>query len=79
MGRRKKNEKGYPAAIDTVASIAFVRQEDVYDIEMADPTHNFVTGSGIVTSNSHAVCVALDSLYGAFAKAHYPYEYYTSL
>lgn len=28
---------------------------------------------------SHAVCVALDSLYGAFAKAHYPLEFYTTL
>lgn len=28
---------------------------------------------------SHAVCVALDSLYGAYAKAHYPLEYYTTL
>lgn len=28
---------------------------------------------------SHAVCVALDSLYGAWLKAHYPLEYYTTL
>lgn len=28
---------------------------------------------------SHAVCVALDSLYGAYLKAHYPLEYYTTL
>lgn len=28
---------------------------------------------------SHSVCVALDSLYGAYAKSHYPYEYYTTL
>lgn len=28
---------------------------------------------------SHAVCVALDSLHGAYAKAHYPLEYYTTL
>ncbi len=30
-------------------------------------------------NSSHAVCVALDSLYGAYAKAHYPLEYYTTL
>lgn len=30
-------------------------------------------------NSSHAVCVALDSLYGAYAKAHYPLEYYTAL
>lgn len=28
---------------------------------------------------SHATCVALDSLYGAWLKAHYPYQYYTTL
>lgn len=28
---------------------------------------------------AHAVCVALDSLYGAYAKAHHPLEYYTAL
>lgn len=28
---------------------------------------------------SHAVCVALDSLYGAYLKAHYPLEFYTTL
>lgn len=28
---------------------------------------------------SHAVCVAVDSLYGAYAKAHHPLEYYTTL
>ena len=30
-------------------------------------------------NSSHAVCVALDSLYGAYAKAHYPMEYYVTL
>ena len=35
--------------------------------------------SGIVTSNcsSHAVGVAIDCLYGAYLKSHYPLEYYT--
>ena len=30
-------------------------------------------------NSSHSAAVALDSLYGAYAKAHYPYEYYTTL
>lgn len=46
---------------------------------MAAPAHNFVVDSGLITSNSHAVSVALDSLYGAYLKAHYPLEYYTTL
>lgn len=28
---------------------------------------------------SHAVCVSLDALYGAYLKAHYPMEYYSTL
>lgn len=30
-------------------------------------------------NSSHAVCVALDSLYGAYAKSKYPLEYFTTL
>lgn len=30
-------------------------------------------------NSSHSVSVGLDSLYGAYAKAHYPLEYYTTL
>lgn len=29
-------------------------------------------------NSSHAYCVALDSLYSAYLKAHYPYEFYVS-
>ena len=28
---------------------------------------------------SHSVCVALDSLYGAYLKAHHPFEFYTTI
>lgn len=30
-------------------------------------------------NGSHAACVGLDALYGAYLKAHYPYEYYSTL
>lgn len=30
-------------------------------------------------NSSHAISVACDSLYGAYAKAHYPYEFYATL
>lgn len=30
-------------------------------------------------NSSHSAAVALDSLYSAYAKAHYPYEFYTTL
>ena len=64
------------ALIDEIDSIAPMSEEMTYDIEMAAPNHNFVTESGLVTSNSHSYCVALDSLYGAWLKSHYPLEFY---
>ncbi len=60
-----------------IESITYLREDKVYDIEMAAPLHNFISESGLVTSNSHSLCYAYDSLYGAYLKSHYPLEYYT--
>lgn len=62
-----------------IASIKYAGVEDVYDVQMNAPYHNFVANDGIITSNSHSVSVALDAIYGAYLKAHYPHEYYTTL
>lgn len=35
--------------------------------------------ANIAKRTGNAVCVALDSLYGAWLKAHHPLEYYTTL
>lgn len=59
-----------------IATIEKLGEELTYDVEMSDPAHNFVTATGIVTSNSHSYCVSLDSLYGAWLKAHHPVEFY---
>ena len=79
MGRVKRFEKGIPSFEEEIVSIEPAGQEDVYDVEMAAPDHNFVLDNGLVIGNSHATAVALDSLYTAWAKAHYPYETYVSL
>ena len=60
-----------------IVSIEFLRNDDVYDIEMASPAHNFISDTGLITSNSHSLSYAYDSLYGAYLKSHYPLEYYT--
>lgn len=63
-----------------ISGITYVGIDDVYDVGMGDPYHNYVANDGIVTSNcSHSVAVALDAIYGAYLKAHYPLEYYTTL
>lgn len=78
-GRVRKGQKGYPTHEERIASIELVGQTEVFDVEMEHPYHNFLLASGIVTGNSHSVSVALDSLYTAYAKAHYPYETYVAL
>ena len=77
-GRIKILEKGIPTLIDEIESITYLREDKVYDIEMQNPAHNFVSESGLVVSNcSHSLSYAYDSLYGAYLKSHYPLEYYT--
>lgn len=79
MGRVRRYEKGIPSELDEIVSITYVGNDNVYDVEMAAPNHNFVLDNGLVVGNSHSVSVALDSLYTAWAKAHHPYETYISL
>ena len=79
-GRTKRYENGIETYLDEIISIVPKDIEMVYDIEMDDPYHTFVSESGLVTSNSaHAFCMALDSSYQAWLKVHYPYEFYEVL
>lgn len=75
-GRRKMMEKGLPVDTYPIVSIEFLRRDQTYDVEMADPAHNFVLDNGIVTSNCHALSMAFDSLYEAWMKAHHTSKFY---
>ena len=66
----------YNSYIDKIESISLYKEEDVYDVEMEAPNHNFVIDNGIVTCNSHSLSVAIDSLYCAYLKVMYPLEFY---
>lgn len=75
---KKVMEKGIPTKIEKIVSIEYLREDNVYDIEMESPAHNFISESGLVVSNcSHSLAYAYDSIYGAYLKSHYPLEYYT--
>lgn len=76
-GLRKWGEKGLGAAPVTVASVAYLGEEEVYDVEMEAPHHTFLTGGGIVTCNSHAAAYALTAYMGAWLKANYATAFYT--
>lgn len=65
------------AETSKVASIEYIGDDEVYDVEMADPYHSFVTGSGVITCNSHATAYAVTAYAGAWLKVHYPTAFYT--
>lgn len=78
LNRNKKYDKGIPVYEDEIVSIEYQKEEDVYDISMLAPAHNFLTDNGLVTSNSpHAIGYGYDSVYCAYLKSHYPLEYYS--
>lgn len=56
-------------------SVEFIGEQDVYDIEMTAPNHNFLTSQGIVTCNSHAVSYSYISYVCAYLKAHFLKEF----
>ena len=77
MGRKKQGEKGLYTELRTVLSVEYIGEDEVYDVEMADPNHTFVTEKGVVTCNSHATAYAATSYAGAYLKANYPTAFYT--
>ncbi len=51
----------------------------MFDLEVANPTHNFILPNGIVTSNSHSTAYTYMSSRLLWLKAHYPLEFYTAI
>jgi len=51
----------------------------MFDLEVANPTHNFILPNGIVTSNSHATAYTYVSSRLLYLKSHYPSEFYTAI
>lgn len=50
------------------------------DAESAEKVWRIIDDATAYLFNaSHAVCVAIDSLYGAYLKAHHPFEFYTTI
>lgn len=77
MGRRKMGERGLYTELRRVRSVEYIGCSDVYDVEMSEPYHSFVTAGGIVTGNSHATAYAITSYTGAWLKTNYPTAFYT--
>jgi DNA polymerase-3 subunit alpha len=79
LNRNKVFEKGLPTLLDEIYEIIYNGEEDVYDIEMLAPDHNFVTLDGIITSNSHSAAYAIIAFITAKQKAYHPAEFFAGL
>ena len=83
-GYPKAWEKGRGAFSDAVVSIEEFGEEDVYDVHMPAPHHNFLA-DGIIVHNcaygawgfnkSHSVAYGLISYWCCWLKAHFPFEF----
>ena len=51
----------------------------MFDLEVANRTHNFILPNGIVTSNSHACAYTHISARLLYLKSHYPHEFYAAI
>jgi len=75
MGRTKVGTRGSSAAIDTIASIEYLKTTEVFDVTMEAPAHNFVNLGGVVVSNSHSAAYGKLAYKTSYLKAHYPLQY----
>lgn len=81
-GRTKRGEKGYPTEKVKIKSIELDDIEQVWDVTMDKPNHNFVINNDMVTSNSfnksHALSYGMIAYQTAWVKCHFPQEFFTS-
>lgn len=60
-----------------ITSIDIIDAQPTYDVEIDHPEHNFVTGEGIVTCNSHAIAYSRNGYNCIWLKVHYPIEFWS--
>jgi DNA polymerase III alpha subunit len=78
MGRTKRGGKGLLTRLEEIVSIVVQGKEDVYDVEMEGPNHNFLTSEGIVTCNSHSVSYAILAYISQYLKVKHTPEFYAA-
>lgn len=76
--RNKIGEKGLLSSLQKIISIEPDCIENVYDVEIDHPEHNFVTDKGIVTCNSHAIAYSRNGYNCIWLKVHYPIEFWST-
>lgn len=72
-----EGKKGLFSSLQKIISIEPDTIENVYDVEIDHPEHNFVTDKGIVTCNSHAIAYSRNGYNCLWLKVHYPIEFWS--
>lgn len=76
--RNKRWSRGRPTELDPIVRIEDAGLQDVYDIFMAGPSHNYI-GNEFVNHNNiaHSVSYAHIGYWQMWLKIHYPAQFYT--
>lgn len=76
--RNKRWSVGRPTELDPIVEIKDVGLQDVYDIFMQGPSHNYI-GNEFVNHNNiaHSVSYAHIGFWQQYLKIHFPAEFYT--
>lgn len=78
----KNDTGGFPTELVKIQSIELDKIDEVWDVTMDIPNHNFVIDNDIVTSNSfnlsHAISYGTIAYQTVWLKCHFPYEFFTS-
>jgi len=76
--RKRTWSRGYLTSSDPIVEITSCGVDDVYDVSMNTPMHNFVA-NGIVSHNSfnaaHGYAYAKVAVWSAYLKTHYPAQF----
>lgn len=62
---------------ERIVSVKHIGKQKTLDIEVNNNHHLFY-GNGLATSNSHSIAYAKNSYWTAYAKAHWPLQFYAS-
>lgn len=73
----RKYQPQYKHAASRIVKIEELGVEDVYDVTMKAPYHTFLCDT-IFTCNSHSVGYGTQTYRTAWAKVHFPLEFYTA-
>jgi DNA polymerase-3 subunit alpha len=77
--RLKRWSRGRPTTTDVITSIEEAGQQDVYEISMEGPSHNYVSND-FVSHNNVAHCISYSQLgfWCQYLKQYYPREFYAA-